>query len=295
MSLPPRFQSLSAPVRAALWMSASAFGYAVSAVIVRHLSKTLPVFEIAFLRNVFGLLFMVPWLMRVGLGALRTDHLGRHAVRGVFSTVNVWCLFSALALVPVADVAAISFLMPVVGSIFAVVFLKEVSSGRQWGATLAGFAGALIVIRPGMATFNAGLLFALASVLAGASVATLIKSLVRTDSPDTIATYLFISHTAFSLVPAILVWQTPSLVELFWVVMLGLFATVIQRCFNRSMALADATVALPFNFSRLIWAALFGFLVFAEIPDLWTWIGGAVIFAASIYTTRLNTRRPSGG
>jgi drug/metabolite transporter (DMT)-like permease len=287
----PLFQKPSAIVRAALWMSASALGYGASAVMVRYLTKTMPVFEIAFVRNVFALLFMLPWLMRVGLGALRTDHPGRHMVRGAFSAINVWFLFGALALAPVADVAAVSFLMPVVGSIFAVLFLKEVSSGRIWGATFIGFLGAVIVIRPGMESFNLGLIFALVSVFAGSTVAILIKSLLRTDLPDTVAAYLFIWHTLFSIVPAIVVWQTPSLVELFWCAMLGLFATMIQRCFNRSMALADATVVLPFNFSRLIWAALFGFIAFAEVPDLWTWVGGLVIFASSIYITRFGMRR----
>lgn len=276
-------------------MSVSSLGYAASAVIVRHLSATLPIFEMVFLRNVFGLLFMLPWLMRVGLGALHTSHLGRHVVRGVCSTVNVWFLFAALALVPVADVAAISFLMPLMGSIFAVLFLKEMASGRLWSATFVGFIGALIVIRPGMGEFNVGLLYALASVIAGATVATLIKSLLRTDSPDTIVTYLFISHTLFSCIPAILVWQTPNMTEMFWLMVLGYMATVIQRSFNRGMAITDATVALPFNFSRLIWAALFGFLIFAEVPDLWTWIGGFVIFASSVYIARINMNRPAPG
>ncbi len=271
-------------------MSLSAFGYSASAAIVRYLAGSLHVFEMAFLRNLFGLMFMLPWLMHVGWGALRTSRPGRHFVRGLFSVVNMWCLFGALSLAPLADVAAITFLMPIVGSIFAVVFLKEVASGRSWMAVLVGFLGALIVIRPGMADYNTGLLLAVGAVLAGATVAMLIKTLLSTDSPDTIVVYLFISHVVFGLVPAILVWRTPDLEGWFWLVMLGFFGMVTQRGFNRAMAVADATVALPFNFSRLIWAALFGFLVFAEIPDFWTWTGATVIFLASVYLARLNTR-----
>lgn len=282
------FQNLSPTTRAALWMSVSAFGYAASAAIVRHLTATLPVFEVAFLRNVFGLMFMLPWLMRVGLGALHTRHLGRHAVRGVVSLLNMWCLFAALSLAPVAEVSAITFLMPITASVLAVIFLKERASMRQWAAALLGFLGAMIVIRPGMAGFNAGLLFALGAVVAGSAVAIMIKTLLRTDSSDTVATYLFISHTVFGLIPALLVWRWPGPWELLWLVMLGSLATVTQRSFNRAMALADATVVLPVNFTRLIWATLFGYLAFAEIPDLWTWVGGVVIFASSIYLARLN-------
>ena len=294
MTLATRLATLPAPIRCALWMSLSAFGYSASAVLVRYLSGTLHIFEIAFLRNIFGLMFMLPWLMHVGLGALRTSVPGRHAVRGLFSVVNMWCLFGALALAPVADVAAITFLMPIVGSLFAVIFLKEVAGGRHWAAMFVGFLGALVVIRPGLAEFNAGLLLAVGAVLVGSTVAMMIKTLLRTDSPDTIVVYLFVSHIVFGIVPSVLVWRTPDLAEWSWLVMLGFLGMVTQRGFNRAMAVADVTVALPFNFSRLIWAALFGYLVFAEIPDFWTWTGGTVIFLASVYLARL-TMRAKGG
>jgi drug/metabolite transporter (DMT)-like permease len=286
-----RFAAMPPVMRAAWWMTLSAFGYAASAAIVHHLTQRLPVFEVAFARNLFGLAFMMPWLMKVGLGALRTRHPGMHAIRGLMSAVNMWCLFGALALAPIADVSAITFMMPIVGSILAVAFLKEATTAKQWLAALAGFAGALIVIRPGMEAFNPGLLLAVGAVLAGSIVAMMIKTLLRHDSADTIAVYLFLSHTVIGLVPAIIVWMTPTLEELLWMVLLGYFGALVQRTFNRAMSEADATVALPFNFSRLIWAALFGYLFFAEIPDLWTWIGGTVIFLASIWLTRITAGR----
>ena len=146
------------------------------------------------------------------------------------------------------------------------------------GAIFAGFAGALIVIRPGMTGFNPGLLFAVGAVCAGSLIAMLIKTLLRYDSGDTVACWLFISHIVLGLVPAILIWVTPTWQEMLWFLLLGWLGAVIQRTFNRSMAMADATVVLPYNFTRLIWAALFGFLFFAEVPDLWTWTGGTVIF-----------------
>ena len=288
------FDNLPGPIRAALWMSLSALGYAASATLVRYLSNTLPVFELAFLRNLFGLAFMLPWLMRVGLGALKTSRPGRHTVRGIISTLNMWCLFGALALAPVADVSAITFLMPIVASILAVVFLKERSSARQWAASCVAFGGALLVIRPGLEGFNEGLLLALGAVVAGSTVATLIKTLLDTDSPDTIATYLFLSHIVFGIIPALLVWVTPSLWETALLVLLGFLAALVQRSFNRAMLATDATIALPFNFSRLIWAALFGWLVFTEVPDVWTWVGGTLIFVCSVYIARITTHAKAG-
>ncbi|MDA0991626.1 MAG: DMT family transporter [Verrucomicrobia bacterium] len=275
-------------------MLISAFGYSASIALVHHLADRLPIFEIALARNVFGLMFMLPWLMKVGLSAMHTSHLGKHAMRGLLSAANIWFLFAAVAYAPVADVSAITFMMPIIASVLAVFVLKEQTSLVQWLAALIGFVGALIVIRPGMAGFNPGLLFAVGAVCAGSLVAMMIKTLLRHDSGDTIAAWLFISHTVIGIVPAILVWVTPTWEEMLWLVLLGYLGAVIQRTFNRSMALADATVVLPYNFTRLIWAALFGFLFFAEIPDLWTWIGGTVIFASSIWLTRINAKRSKG-
>ena len=286
-----RFNSLPVVVQAAWWMSVSAFAYAASIGIAHHLTQRLPVFEIALGRNVFALAFMLPWLLRVGLNAMRTSHIGMHAVRGLCSAANVWFLFGALAVAPVADVSAITFMMPIIASVLAVLFFREKTSLWQWLATLTGFCGALIVIRPGLDGFNPGLLLAVASVIAGSVVAMLIKGLLQHDSSDTVAAWLFVSHTVLGLIPAIIVWVQPTWREVLWMVALGYLGAVIQRAFNRSMALADATVVLPFNFTRLIWAALFGYLFFAEIPDIWTWIGGTIIFLASIWLTSISTSR----
>lgn len=293
-SIAAYFEALPPAVRAGYWMSVSAFAYAASAAIVHHVTQRLPVFEVALGRNLFGLVFMLPWLMRVGLGAMRTSHLAMHAGRGLMSALNMWCLFGALSLAPVADVSAITFMMPIMGSVLAVLVLKERTRPAQWLAALAGFVGALIVIRPGMAGFEPGLLLAVGAVLAGSTVAMMIKTLLRHDSSDTIAAYLFLSHTVYGLIPAVLVWVTPAAAEWLWLVLLGWLGAVVQRCFNRAMAVADATVALPFNFTRLIWAAMFGYLFFAEFPDLWTWVGGTVIFLASIWLARISTRRAAG-
>ena len=280
------FDRLPGATRAGLWMTASAFCYAASAAIVRHMSADMPIFEMVFLRNLFALAFMMPWVASVGRAAFRTDRLGMHTLRGLGSAVNISCQFGALALIPIADMAAINFMQPIFGSIIAVVVLKEVASGRRWTAVAVGFLGAMLIIRPGIATVDAGVLLALASALAGAIVAIMIKDLVRTEQPDTIVVYLFVFQTAIMLVPAILVWRAPTLGEIAWLAALGLIGVWLQRAFNRAMAAADATVALPFNFTRLIWAALIGWIVFAESPDAWTWAGGTLIFAASVLIAR---------
>ena len=162
---------LPGPLQAGIWMSISAVTYVVSIAIGRYIAPDIEVFQIAFLRNAFAVLFMMPWLMKVGIGAMRTNQIGRHILRGFMSSANVTLLFAAVALIPIADMSAINFLQPVIGAAIAGLVLGEVVSRARWIAIIAGFAGALIMIRPGFAEFNIGIAFALGSGVAGALAA----------------------------------------------------------------------------------------------------------------------------
>ena len=282
-----RFHALPGPVRSGIWMSVSAITYVISIAIGRYMAPDIEVFQIAFLRNAFAVMFMMPWLMKVGVGAMRTSQLGRHILRGFMSSTNVTLLFAAVALIPIADMSAIGFLQPVIAAAIAGFVLGEVAGRNRWLAISAGFAGALIVIRPGFAEFNLGIAFALGSALAGALVSIMIKTLVRTDPPDTIAAWLFVTQTLILLVPTVIVWNNPTPEQWGLFVVIGFMSVVLQRAYNRGVQAADISISMPFNFTRLIWAALLGWIVFAELPDIWTWIGGTVIFAASVWLTQL--------
>ena len=277
---------LPGPLQAGIWMSISAVTYVVSIAIGRYIAPDIEVFQIAFLRNAFAVLFMMPWLMKVGIGAMRPNQIGRHILRGFMSSANVTLLFAAVALIPIADMSAINFLQPVIGAAIAGLVLGEVVSRARWIAIIAGFAGALIMIRPGFAEFNIGIAFALGSGVAGALVSIMIKTLVRRDPPDTIAAWLFVTQTLILLIPTIIVWKNPTLEQWILFAVIGFMSVILQRTYNRGIQAADVSVAMPFNFTRLIWAALLGWIVFAEFPDIWTWVGGTVIFAASVWLTR---------
>lgn len=281
-----RFAALPGPVRSGIWMSISAITYVISIAIGRYLAPDIEVFQIAFLRNAFAILFMMPWLMKVGLGAMRTQQIGKHVVRGFMSSTNVTLLFAAVALIPIADMSAINFLQPVISAAIAGFVLGEVAGRKRWLAISMGFVGAILVIRPGFAEFNLGMAYALGSAIAGALVSIMIKTLVRTDPPDTIAAWLFVTQTLILLVPTLIVWRMPSAAQWGLFVFIGLMSVILQRTYNRGIQAADISIAMPFNFTRLIWASLLGWLVFAEFPDVWTWIGGTIIFVASVWLTR---------
>lgn len=286
-----RLAAVPGPVRAGLWMTAAAIAYVCSIAIGKHLAPEVPVVEIAFLRNACAIAFMLPWLLRAGPAALRTRRLGRHALRGLLSSLNVTLLFAAVSRIPIADMSAITFLQPVIGAAIAVVALGEAADRRRWLAIAAGFAGALVIVRPGFSELDAGIAFALGSAFAGAVVSVLIKTLVRTDPPDTIAAWLFITQTLILAVPTAFVWTTPRAELWGFFLAIGLLSVILQRSYNRGMQAADVSIAMPFNFSRLVWAALLGWIAFGDFPDVWTWTGGAAIFAASLWLTRLGRPR----
>ncbi|MCB1749885.1 MAG: EamA family transporter [Gammaproteobacteria bacterium] len=282
-----RFHALPGGVRAGVWMSTSAVTYAATIACGRHLAPDLAVFEIAFLRNAFAALFMVPWFLRVGFDAMHTTRFPRHLLRGAVSAVNVSLLFAAVARIPIADMAAINFLQPVIGAAIAGLLLGEIIDRRRWAAIALGLVGALVMIRPGFTVLNAGILFALGSAAAGAVVAILIKTLVRTEPPDAIAAWLFVTQSTLLLLPTVAVWRWPRPEQWALFAVMGVMSVILQRTYNRGLAAADVSIAVPFNFTRLIWAALLGWLVFGEFPDAWTWAGGSLIFAASLWLTRL--------
>ena len=293
LSLNPRtrFAALPGSIRGAFWMMAAGIMFVGASATVRHLSDDMHIFEIAFFRSVFGIVFMLPWLTRVGLSAMRTRHTGRYMLRGVTSVSAMFCWFGALAAMPIADATSISFATPIFIALAAVIFLKEPMRRHRWVGLLAGFAGTLIILRPGFVEIGFGAALVLGSAVFIAWSSIIIKIVGRDDRPDTIALYQVVYMLPLSLVPALFFWRWPSAEQWFWAALVGLLSTFAQRALTRSYAAADASAVAPFDFLRLPFATVLGFMVFMELPDLWTLGGGLVIFIASFYVGHGETRR----
>ncbi len=290
-----RFAALPATLRAAVWMSVAAMCYAGSIAIGRHLAPDIPVLQIAFLRNAIAALLMLPWLLRHGPAVMRTSQIRRHLLRGAVSSVNVTLLFAAVALIPIADMSAINFLQPLIGAALAGLLLGEVIGVKRWLAISLGLCGAMVVIRPGFTEISLGMAYALGSAFMGAVVSILIKTMVRKDPPDSVAAWLFVIQSGILLIPAAFVWTNPSPAQWALFVLIGAVSLVLHRTYNRGLQATDIAIAMPFNFTRLIWAAVLGWLMFAELPDAWTWLGGSIIFAAAWWLTRLGHDRAKLG
>lgn len=285
------FTRLPASVKGAIWMTLSAVFFAAQAAIVRHLSNDLHFVEISFFRALFGIVIMLPWLMRVGSNTLRTSNTKLYVWRGFLGTIAMYGWFGGLALVPLADATAISFTFPLFIALAGVLFLKERAHLSRWIALFIGFAGTIIVIRPGFQDINIGVFMVIGGGVCIAVSAMILKITVRRDTPDQAALYQAIYMLPFSLIVTLFVWQWPTMEQWFWGFILGAASTTGQRLYSRAFATGDVGSLAPFDFSRLPFAIALGFVFFSELPDFWTILGGTIIFSSSIFAGRSETRR----
>ena len=281
--LPKDQPVVSAPIRGALWMMSAGLMLTLMSALMRDVSSDLHPFQIGFFRSLFGFLFLVPWLFGSGLAVLRTERFGLHLTRGLIAFVGLLMWTSALALMPVAEVTAFSFTAPLFATFGSAVILREVVRARRWVAVALGFVGMLIMLRPGISALQPGALLAVSTAVCIAASMLIVKRLSATEKPGTVVAYMALFLTLLSALPAFSVWQEPSWIVFAKCVAMGAFGTVGQLCMVRAFASADASAVAPFDYARLPFAALIGFIMFAESPDMWTWVGGAVIAASAIY------------
>lgn len=250
---------------------------------IRHTTQFMPPVEVAFFRNLFGLLVIAPLLMRYGAGVFRTQKLGLHMLRAVLNVLSMLAFFVGLSMTPIARATALSFTAPLFTALLGVLFLGEVFRWRRWTAILVGFIGALVILRPGIEGLETGALLIVVSSLLWSLAVIDIKLLARTESSLTITAYVTVLLIPLTLGPALMVWQWPPAAMWGWLVFIGVIGTLGQMAVTEALKLADTTALMPFDFLKLIWAAVLGALLFGERPDVFTWIGAAIVFASSFY------------
>lgn len=259
---------------------------------IKFVSGSIHPFEIAFFRNVFGLAVLVPYLISAGRAALYTRRPGLHAMRGFFNGISMLCWFYALSLIPVADATALSLSGPLFVVFGAILFMGEPGTWRRWTGIGLGFAGALVIIRPGFVEPSLGLVLVLVSSAAVAVSKLTAKVLLRTETTASVVAWVTCLMMFIAAVPTVFVWTTPTFFEFLLLAAIGSLGTIAHLLLTRAYKIADVTVAEAVLFTHLLWAALFGFVVFGDFPDLWTWIGGGLIVAASTWIVGRQRRVP---
>ncbi|MDA0991550.1 MAG: DMT family transporter [Verrucomicrobia bacterium] len=270
--------------QAAFWMLLIGSLVTFTLVFARQVSDQIHVFEIVFFRSIFGLVVMLPWMMRRGLGAMKIKRRhGLITLRSVLAVFGSAAFFFAATLMPLADVTSVIFIRPIIASVAAIVFLHEVMRVRRWTAIILGMVGALIIVRPGFAEVNIGIVFALVTVCTLTWNTINLKILARDETSDALAIWHMMLMLPLGAIACIFVWTTPTLEQLFWMFLIGLCEMTGQRCMSRGYKAADTAVIMAFSFLRLPVAAILGFALFGEVPEIWVWLGAAVIAASSIY------------
>ena len=277
--------SASVALRVGMWMAFSAASFAALVGIVRHLSADMDVFVISFWRNCFAVLIFLPWLVRAGPAALKTKRIGTYLARSAFMVISSTLLFFSVVLMPIGEATALSFTTPLFTTVLAVLVLRETVGIRRWSALVVGFAGVLIMLRPGVAAFDPAAILVILSAITFAAVVVIAKMLAATESPELIVVYLSLFSIPLSLVPALFFWQWPDGEQILWLIALGAMASGNMYGISRALQLGDASLSQPFDFFRLPATALVGYLYFQEVLDFWIWVGAAVIFASAAYVT----------
>jgi len=275
--------TLSPNARGALWMIAAGLVFTALNATVKRLGESLDPIQIAFFRCFFGLLFVLPFALRGGGGVMLTGRPATHLARGLAGIAGMFCGMYALVHLPLADAVAISFAKPLFAVLLAALFLSERVGAGRWLATAAGFAGVLIVVRPGSGEFQFAHAIALLGAFFIADVIVLVKKLQGTERNATIMVYFGIVTSLASLGPALWVWKTPTGAELVVLAAMAGAATLGQYCTLRAFRAADASAVVPYDYLRLVFAVALGVAIFGEFPDFWTLTGSAVLIASTLY------------
>jgi drug/metabolite transporter (DMT)-like permease len=280
-----------APItRAALWILLSGICSVMMNVLIRVAAQTMHPFEVAFFRCLFGLVLLLPWIVRSGPTLWRSRNSGFYLLRGGVGLISMVTWFYGITVVPLATATAVNFTAPLFATLAAALVLHEDVRFRRWSAVALGFLGVLVIMRPGGQRLDANLLILLLSAATAAMNNITVKFLARSEPPSRIVAMFMIYLTPLSLIPALFVWQWPDPSTFGALVGLGCLGTIAHLSVARALATADASACAPFEFARLPFAALIGFLWFGEVTDVWTWLGAAIIAGSSVYVAYREAR-----
>lgn len=259
---------------------------AVDTALTRVVTQELHPLEVAFFRNLFSLVLILPWLLRAGPGVLRTSRPALHVARAALKLVAMVLLFFAISIMPLADVTAIVFTSPLFVVLGAALLLGETLTLRRLAAVALGFLGILVVLRPGSAVFDPRMMTAVGAAVGFAGIALLLKAMSAREPAPTLVGLNLVITVPLAFLLTLPVWSTPRPAILLYLAAQGGLGALAQVAVTRAMTKADASFLTPIEFVRLPLVVLLGYVLFLETPDLWMWLGSALIFIALAYLLR---------
>lgn len=283
-------------LRGGLWMLLAACLFSIMVTIIKTIGSRLPIVEILFFRQLVMTILVAPVIARGLPGSLTTRRPGLQALRIVAATTAMTLGFSAFIHLPLSEATAIGFSKTMFITILAIIFLKETVGIRRWVAVIVGFIGVLIMITPengwlSFTGFNIWSLAALTGAAAAGLVMVIIRKLTQIDQPITILSYQAIFVGLLMVGPTIYHWITPTLEEWLWLILLGFVSVIAQTANIRAYKSGEATAISSIDYTRLVYASILGWLIFAEIPQIATLVGAGIIISASLYTLNREGRQ----
>ena len=267
-----------------LTISASFFAVLMEA-LIKAAQYDSNVYTIGFFRFFFGFLIILPYLITKKFNTYKTKNLKFYIIRGAFNIPVMILGFGALVYVPLEQFKAMHFLSPIIVVLLSFIIFREKIYRFRIFALIIGFLGMLIIVRPGYVDFNIGTIMILVSLTFWSFIIILSKFVSKDDSPITMVTYQYTLMTIFAFPLAIYFWQMPSLISILLVFIAAASGTILHLCLGLAYKYADLSVTQPIWFTGLIFGSGFGYFVFNEIPDFWTWIGGIVVFSSVLVIT----------
>jgi drug/metabolite transporter (DMT)-like permease len=286
-----RASRLDPVLRGLLWSGAAGFIFVVLNTLLRSLSSQLDPFVTQFLRYLFGLVVMIPFIVRSGMASYKPHAIGGQFLRGAVHTLGLALWFAAIPHITLADTTAIGFTGPIFIMIGAAWAFGERMRWERWLAAFMGLAGVLIVVAPKLSG-SGGIytLVMLASSPIFAASFLLTKGLTRFERPAVIVVWQSITVALLSLPMALLAWQTPSPWQWFGFLVCGVLGSAAHYCLTRSFTITDISATQSMKFLDLVWASLMGWLVFADTPSRSTLIGGIVICTSTLWIAHRERR-----
>lgn len=275
---------LTGNIQGMLWMLTTAVLIVTMHTLIRHVAQQgMHPFEIGFFRTFFGAPVVMLLIARYGWSIFRTEQVRVHGIRSFGHVIAMMMFFLGLSMTPLATANALAFTAPLFAAVLAVLVLGETFRWRRSLALLFGFAGTLVIIRPGVTDVGLGPILIVGSSFIWGLILIVIKSLGRRDATPTIVTYMVLFMSPLALIPALFVWQWPTTEQYLIFLLMGTMGTVAHLTLTQALRVGEAVVVMPMDFFKLVWAAALGFIIFGELPDVYTWVGGVMIFASATY------------
>jgi len=271
------FHKFSPNAQGIIYAILACFFSSILVALVRYLSYDYHIFFIVMVRNFFSLLFFLPQIMSDYRHVLATNKLRLHLFRGVNGLIAMLIWFYVITVLPLAEAVSFSFIGPILMTAFAVIFLKEKVKSHAWIASVIGFIGVLIILRPGFKEFNYAYIYCFISVILAGVSNVLVKVMTKTEKPQTIVTYMSFVMLLCSIPIAFPYMRPIGFDDIIWFALLGVFSNLTHICISHSYIKTDLSVVQPFDFTRLIFTAIIAYFAFDEAVDVWVIIGSLVI------------------